>query len=142
MDLPQTVRITYLCVPGRFLDIAPLAGRPFQLVEPHGGADLGSTGRIGVAAWSLLPDTGAPAGPPVPALVPQHRRRPVARCRDRLGEGAGSRSKVYVSPSILGSLTGSAPGLVRRTTGFTTEPFGHVFTGKDKKDLAPPDGRA
>ncbi|MEV8508240.1 DUF4232 domain-containing protein [Actinoplanes sp. NPDC051475] len=53
----------------RFLDIAPLAGRPSQVVAPDGGLDLGSTGRIGVSAWELLPDTDAPAspaGPPVP----------------------------------------------------------------------------
>ena len=53
----------------RFLDIAPLAGRPSQIVDPNGGLDLGSTGRIGVSAWSLLPDseaTASPAGPPVP----------------------------------------------------------------------------
>ena len=53
----------------RFLDIAPLAGRPSQIIGPNGGLDLGSTGRMGVSAWSLLPDsdaTAAPAGQPVP----------------------------------------------------------------------------
>jgi hypothetical protein len=35
----------------RFLDIAPRAGRPSQIVAPDGGLDLGSTGRIGVSAW-------------------------------------------------------------------------------------------
>jgi hypothetical protein len=53
----------------KFLDITPQVGRPTQTVEPTGGLDLGSTGRFGVSAWSLLPDsdtTGAPTDPPVP----------------------------------------------------------------------------
>jgi hypothetical protein len=53
----------------KFLDIAPLKGRPSQIVAPRGGLDLGSTGRFGVSAWSLLPDSDvaeSPAGPPVP----------------------------------------------------------------------------
>jgi hypothetical protein len=53
----------------RFLDIAPLAGRPSQLIDPNGGLDLGSTGRLGVSAWRLVPDSDAPAVPtgrPVP----------------------------------------------------------------------------
>lgn len=52
-----------------FLDIAPLAGRPSQIIDPDGGLDLGNTGRLGVSAWRLLPDTDAtasPSGPPVP----------------------------------------------------------------------------
>ncbi|GLW35774.1 DUF4232 domain-containing protein [Actinoplanes regularis] len=56
-----------------FLDIAPMAGRPSQVVAPDGGLDLGSTGRIGVSAWSLLPDVDATAsqsGPPVPGASP------------------------------------------------------------------------
>jgi hypothetical protein len=51
------------------LEIAPLAGRPPQIVDLDGGLDLGSTGRIGVSAWSFIPDsdaTASPAGPPVP----------------------------------------------------------------------------
>ncbi|GAB1641285.1 DUF4232 domain-containing protein [Krasilnikovia sp. MM14-A1259] len=54
----------------KLLDIAPLAGRPSQIVEPDGGLDLGSTGRIGISAWTPLPDTDAtasPSGPPAPA---------------------------------------------------------------------------
>lgn len=35
----------------RFLDIAPLPGRPSHVVHPDGGLDLGDTGRIGVSAW-------------------------------------------------------------------------------------------
>ncbi|MEV6596489.1 DUF4232 domain-containing protein [Actinoplanes sp. NPDC051346] len=53
----------------KFLDIAPLADRPYRLVDLGGGLDLGSTGRIAVSAWSLLPDADAPAFPtgrPVP----------------------------------------------------------------------------
>jgi hypothetical protein len=48
----------------RFLDIAPVAGRPSQIIDPDGGLDLGSTGRIGISAWSPLPDSDAPASPP------------------------------------------------------------------------------
>ncbi|MEV4640581.1 DUF4232 domain-containing protein [Actinoplanes sp. NPDC049548] len=48
----------------RFLDIAPVAGRPSQVVGPEGGLDLGSTGRIAVSAWRLIPDPGATASPP------------------------------------------------------------------------------
>ncbi len=39
----------------KFLEIAPLAGRPAQVIAPDGGLDLGSTGRIGVTAWLLDP---------------------------------------------------------------------------------------
>ncbi|WP_433730317.1 DUF4232 domain-containing protein [Actinoplanes sp. CA-051413] len=53
----------------KFLDIAPLAGRPSQIIEPGDGLDLGSTGRMGISAWSVLPDSAATANPngrPVP----------------------------------------------------------------------------
>ncbi|MGA5302824.1 DUF4232 domain-containing protein [Nucisporomicrobium flavum] len=53
------------------LEIAPRPGGPAQLLRPSGGLDLGSTGRLGVAAWRLLPDTpvpSAPAGRPVPGV--------------------------------------------------------------------------
>ena len=53
----------------RFLDIAPMAGRPAQIIDPNGGLDLGSTGRMGVSAWRLLPAgaaTASPTGRPVP----------------------------------------------------------------------------
>ena len=55
----------------RFLDIAPLAGRASQVIDAPGGLDLGSTGRMGVSAWRLLPDsdaTASPTGPPVPGV--------------------------------------------------------------------------
>jgi uncharacterized protein DUF4232 len=48
----------------RFLDVAPLAGRPSQIIDPNGGLDLGSTGRIGVSAWSLPPAGSATTSPP------------------------------------------------------------------------------
>jgi hypothetical protein len=57
----------------KFLDIAPLAGRPSQIIDPNGGLDLGSTGRMGISAWRLLPDsaaTGSPEGRPVPGAEP------------------------------------------------------------------------
>jgi hypothetical protein len=56
-------------VTARFLDIAPLAGRPSQIVDPNGGLDLGSTGRIGVSAWRALP-AGAATAPPAGGAVP------------------------------------------------------------------------
>jgi hypothetical protein len=37
---------------GRYLEIAPAAGEPAQLVAPHGGIDLGNTGRLAVNAWA------------------------------------------------------------------------------------------
>lgn len=48
-----------------YLDVAPLAGRPSQIIEPSGGLDLGSTGRIGVSAWRLLPTGAATPSRPV-----------------------------------------------------------------------------
>jgi hypothetical protein len=71
----------------KFLNIAPLSGRPSQIIEPNGGLDLGSTGRIAVSAWNLLPDTDTTASPtgrivsnaPTPAVprrtsaIGQHR---------------------------------------------------------------------
>lgn len=38
---------------GRYLEIAPAAGQPAQLVEPRGGIDLGTTGRLAVNAWAV-----------------------------------------------------------------------------------------
>lgn len=61
----------------RFLDIAPLPGRPSQVVAPDGGLDLGSTGRIGVSAWELLPDTDAPASPAGPPVAGASASEPV-----------------------------------------------------------------
>lgn len=69
--------IRQLPVTVRFLDIAPLAGRPSQVVEPTGGLDLGSTGRIGVSAWRLLPDSGAPASPASPPILSTSAAEPV-----------------------------------------------------------------
>jgi hypothetical protein len=40
----------------KFFDIAPVAGRPSQILDLDSGLDLGSTGRIGVSAWSPLPE--------------------------------------------------------------------------------------
>ncbi|WP_027941366.1 DUF4232 domain-containing protein [Amycolatopsis taiwanensis] len=38
---------------GRYLEIAPAAGEPAQLVEPHGGIDLGNTSRLAVNPWAV-----------------------------------------------------------------------------------------
>jgi hypothetical protein len=54
-------------VDARFLRVEPLAGRPAQIIAPRAGLDLGSTGRVGVGPWRILPDaTATPAAPPVP----------------------------------------------------------------------------
>ncbi|MGW4946525.1 DUF4232 domain-containing protein [Actinoplanes sp. NPDC004185] len=55
----------------KLLDIAPLAGRPSRIIAPGDGLDLGSTGRLGISAWSVLPDGAATANPngrPVPGV--------------------------------------------------------------------------
>ncbi|BCJ40693.1 hypothetical protein GCM10010168_73190 [Actinoplanes ianthinogenes] len=47
---------------GKYLRIAPLAGRPAQTLEPDGPLDFGSTGRFAVSAWQPSADpTEAPA---------------------------------------------------------------------------------
>jgi Protein of unknown function (DUF4232) len=47
----------------KYLEIAPVAGRPVQVIAPDGGLDLGSTGRIAVSAWQLEPSgTASPSG--------------------------------------------------------------------------------
>ncbi|GIF12931.1 DUF4232 domain-containing protein [Actinoplanes teichomyceticus] len=62
----------------RYLEVAPLAGRPAQVIDPDGGLDLGSTGRIGVAPWTLLPDTpAAPASPMYPPVPDFRSSEPV-----------------------------------------------------------------
>ncbi|WAL63817.1 DUF4232 domain-containing protein [Amycolatopsis cynarae] len=38
---------------GRYLEVAPAAGYPAQLVEPRGGIDLGNTGRLAVNPWAV-----------------------------------------------------------------------------------------
>ncbi|WP_436535737.1 DUF4232 domain-containing protein [Actinoplanes sp. HUAS TT8] len=46
---------------GKYLRIAPLAGRPAQTIEPDGALDFGSTGRFAVSSWQLL--SGASGSP-------------------------------------------------------------------------------
>lgn len=38
------------------LRIAPLAGRPAEILTPDGGLDLGNTGRLGTTAWTRVAD--------------------------------------------------------------------------------------
>lgn len=38
-----------------YLDVAPAAGQPAQVLAPQGGLDLGSTGRVGVSPWLKSP---------------------------------------------------------------------------------------
>lgn len=40
-------------VNGSYLEIAPAEGEPAQIVEPDGGIDLGTTGRLAVNAWAV-----------------------------------------------------------------------------------------
>ncbi|WP_246025230.1 DUF4232 domain-containing protein [Saccharopolyspora antimicrobica] len=44
---------TEAAVTGRYLEIAPAEGEPAQVVEPDGGVDLGTTGRLAVNAWAV-----------------------------------------------------------------------------------------
>ncbi|WP_326574999.1 DUF4232 domain-containing protein [Streptomyces sp. NBC_00481] len=39
-----------------YLRIAPLAGRPAEVLTPDGGIDLGNTGRLGTTAWAQVAD--------------------------------------------------------------------------------------
>ncbi|MER6157777.1 DUF4232 domain-containing protein [Streptomyces sp. NPDC001868] len=38
------------------LRVAPLAGRPAEILTPDGGLDLGNTGRLGTTAWTRAAD--------------------------------------------------------------------------------------
>ncbi|MGW0840680.1 DUF4232 domain-containing protein [Streptomyces sp. NPDC002787] len=38
------------------LRIAPLAGRPAEVLTPEGGLDLGNTGRLGTTSWAQVAD--------------------------------------------------------------------------------------
>ncbi|MER7010684.1 DUF4232 domain-containing protein [Saccharopolyspora sp. NPDC000359] len=38
---------------GTYLEVAPAAGEPAQVVEPDGGIDLGTTGRLAVNPWAV-----------------------------------------------------------------------------------------
>jgi Domain of unknown function (DUF4232) len=40
---------------GHYLEIAPAAGEPTQVVAPRGGIDLGTTGRLAVNPWTVRP---------------------------------------------------------------------------------------
>ena len=49
-------KVTDSAVPateGRYLEIAPAAGEPAQIVEPSGGIDLGTTSRLAVSPWAV-----------------------------------------------------------------------------------------
>ena len=46
---------THPPVEARFLQVAPAAGRPAQILAPQSGLDLGSTGRLGVSPWRRSP---------------------------------------------------------------------------------------
>lgn len=43
---------TVVATTGHYLQIAPAKGEPAQLVAPHGGIDLGNTGRLAVNPWA------------------------------------------------------------------------------------------
>jgi hypothetical protein len=49
-----------------YLEMAPAAGRPTQVLMPDAALDLGSTGRLGVGPWRLSKPTSrtTPAAPP------------------------------------------------------------------------------
>ncbi|MCY1140876.1 DUF4232 domain-containing protein [Actinoplanes sp. Pm04-4] len=54
-----------------YLRMAPQLGRPAQLLEPEGGLDLGSTGRLAVSPWVPLPENG-----PSPSWTPPNSAAP------------------------------------------------------------------
>jgi hypothetical protein len=64
--------ITAPPVDAPYLEMAPVAGRPTQVLAPEGGLDLGSTGRLGVSPWRPAPPgQGEPtATPPVTTPPP------------------------------------------------------------------------
>lgn len=49
-----------------YLQVAPAAGQPAQLLAPEGGLDVGNTGRVAVSPW-LPDDTPPPSASPPPA---------------------------------------------------------------------------
>ena len=62
-----------------YLEMAPLAGRPVQIVAPQGGLDLGSTGRFGFSPWLASPaepDTGRSGSAPPGTLPPTTQPTP------------------------------------------------------------------
>jgi Protein of unknown function (DUF4232) len=67
-----------------YLQVAPAAGQPAQLLVPDGGLDVGNTGRIAVSPW-LPDDTPTPAGLPTtaspgpPTTVPPPATPPATR---------------------------------------------------------------
>jgi hypothetical protein len=42
---------------GTYLEITPAGGQPPQTVTPHGGIDLGNTGKLGLSPWAFPKDT-------------------------------------------------------------------------------------
>ena len=46
---------TVTATTGEYLEIAPAAGEPTQVVAPDGGIDLGNTGRLAVNPWAVRP---------------------------------------------------------------------------------------
>lgn len=47
----NTVTDTSVPANGRFVEVAPAADVPPQVVEPDGPIDVGTTGRLGVSPW-------------------------------------------------------------------------------------------
>ncbi len=48
--------VTGSATTGTYLQVAPAAGEPAQLVAPSGGIDIGTTGRLAVNAWRASRD--------------------------------------------------------------------------------------
>jgi hypothetical protein len=52
--------ISHPPVDAPYLEVAPVAGRPAQVLAADGGIDLGSTGRLGVSPWRPSPTAATP----------------------------------------------------------------------------------
>ena len=63
---------------GRYLEVAPVSGRPAQPVELDGPIDLGNTGRLGVSAWKRYDGPSSPQ-PPAPSDLPSSVPTPDSR---------------------------------------------------------------
>ncbi len=69
---------TVVATNARHLAVAPAPGQHLQEVDPHGGIDLGNTGRIGVSAWKKRPPTTPAPSTPAPGAPAEERPTPAA----------------------------------------------------------------
>jgi hypothetical protein len=53
--------LTVTPVAGAYLDVVPVPDEPAQIVQPHSGIDVGTTGRLGVSAWERYAPQDSPS---------------------------------------------------------------------------------